>query len=129
MGEVTMIGLDLAKHVFQVHGVDASGALVLRKQLRRGQVVAFLWRTPPARPCSARQRRNRPANQPHPVACSTAAGPGKPPRTCGCALRSTFLEWLRVDIEIGKEFASIQVAAPIHCRCVATTRDDGAICL
>src|SRR5436853_1384527 len=41
MGEVTTIGLDLAKHVFQVHGVDASGATVLRKQLRRSQVVAF----------------------------------------------------------------------------------------
>ena len=34
MGEVTTIGLDLAKHVFQVHGVDAEGATVLRKQLR-----------------------------------------------------------------------------------------------
>jgi transposase len=35
MGEVTTIGLDFAKHVFQVHGVDAEGATVLRKQLRR----------------------------------------------------------------------------------------------
>jgi transposase len=34
-------GTDLAKHVFQVHGVDASGAVVLRKRLRRSQVVAF----------------------------------------------------------------------------------------
>src|ERR1700745_3704815 len=40
MGEVTTIGLDLAKHVFQVHGVDAEGATVLRKQLRRAQVLA-----------------------------------------------------------------------------------------
>jgi hypothetical protein len=38
MGEVTTIGLDLAKHVFQVHGVDAEGATVLRKQFRRAQV-------------------------------------------------------------------------------------------
>src|SRR5262245_59085940 len=37
MGEVTTIGLDLAKHVFQVHGVDAEGATVVRKQLRRAQ--------------------------------------------------------------------------------------------
>src|SRR5215467_343069 len=44
MGEVTTIGLDLAKHVFQVHGVDADGATVLRKQLRRGQVLAFFSR-------------------------------------------------------------------------------------
>src|SRR5438132_1786473 len=46
MGEVTMIGLDLAKHVFQVHGVDAEGATVLRKQLRRAQVLAFFSRLP-----------------------------------------------------------------------------------
>jgi len=41
MSEITTIGLDLAKHVFQVHGVDASGATVLRKRLRRNQVLAF----------------------------------------------------------------------------------------
>src|SRR5262249_2912573 len=46
MGEVTTIGLDLAKHVFQVHGVDAEGATVLRKRLRRGQVLAFFSRIP-----------------------------------------------------------------------------------
>src|SRR5215467_11202249 len=47
MGEVTTIGFDLAKHVFQVHGVDAEGATVLRKQLRRAQVLAFFGRLPP----------------------------------------------------------------------------------
>src|SRR5262249_39469160 len=47
MGEVTTIGLDLAKHVFQVHGVDAEGGTVLRKQLRRAQVLAFFSRLPP----------------------------------------------------------------------------------
>ena len=47
MGEVTTIGLDLAKHVFQVHGVDADGATVVRKQLRRAQVLAFFSRLPP----------------------------------------------------------------------------------
>src|SRR3954453_22002118 len=46
MGEVTMIGLDLAKHVFQLHGIDAEGATVLRKQLRRGQVLAFFSKLP-----------------------------------------------------------------------------------
>jgi hypothetical protein len=46
MSEVTTIGLDLAKHVFQVHGVDAGGATVLRKQLRRAQVLAFFSRLP-----------------------------------------------------------------------------------
>ena len=46
MGEITTIGLDLAKHVFQVHGVDAEGATVVRKQLRRGQVLAFFSKLP-----------------------------------------------------------------------------------
>jgi len=46
MGEITTIGLDLAKHVFQVHGIDADGTTVLRKQLRRGQVLAFFSRLP-----------------------------------------------------------------------------------
>jgi transposase len=39
--EVCTIGLDLAKNVFQVHGADASGNAVFRKQLRRGQVLKF----------------------------------------------------------------------------------------
>ena len=47
MKNVATIGLDLAKHVFQVHGVDAEGATVLRKQLRRAQVLAFFSRLPP----------------------------------------------------------------------------------
>ncbi len=41
MNEVITIGVDLAKSVFQVHGVDAEGAVVVRRQLRRGQVVPF----------------------------------------------------------------------------------------
>ena len=46
MGEVTTIGLDLAEHVFRVHGIDAEGATVLRRQLRRGQVLASFSRLP-----------------------------------------------------------------------------------
>src|SRR5258708_16732257 len=46
MSEITTIGLDLGKHVFQVHGVDAEGTTVLRRQLRRGQVLAFFSRLP-----------------------------------------------------------------------------------
>jgi transposase len=46
MNEITTIGLDLAKHVFQVHGVDANGTIVLRKRLRRAQVLAFFSRLP-----------------------------------------------------------------------------------
>jgi transposase len=42
-----MIGLDLAKNVFQVHGVDASGSVVLRRQLRRGAVEKFFAQLSP----------------------------------------------------------------------------------
>jgi transposase len=39
--QITTIGLDLAKHVFQVHGIDAAEKVVIRKQFRRGQVLKF----------------------------------------------------------------------------------------
>ena len=42
--EITTIGLDLAKSVFQVHAVDASGDVVVRKALRRSQVLPFFTR-------------------------------------------------------------------------------------
>ena len=47
MTKVTTIGLDLAKRVFQVHGADGEGRPVLRKKLRRGQVLAFFSSLPP----------------------------------------------------------------------------------
>ena len=42
MSEITTVGLDLAKNVFQLHGADASGRAVLRRKLRRGQVLEVL---------------------------------------------------------------------------------------
>jgi transposase len=39
VSEVITIGLDLAKHVFQAHGADASGKVVFRKRLRRERVL------------------------------------------------------------------------------------------
>lgn len=44
---ITTLGLDLAKNVFQVHGVDERGGLVLRKQLKRDQVLPFFARLQP----------------------------------------------------------------------------------
>ncbi len=41
MTEITTVGLDLAKTVFQVHGADQDGRPVVRKKLRRGQVLGF----------------------------------------------------------------------------------------
>ena len=47
--EIATIGLDLAKHVFQVHGVDTAGAVVLKRRLRRRELVAFFARLKPCR--------------------------------------------------------------------------------
>ena len=41
MQRVTAIGLDIAKSVFQVHGVDAAGQVVIRRKLKRRYVLAF----------------------------------------------------------------------------------------
>ena len=46
MQEITTIGLDIAKSVFQVHGIDASGAVIVRRQLRRSQVLPFFRKLP-----------------------------------------------------------------------------------
>jgi len=47
MSEIITVGLDLAKNVFQAHGADASGRAVLRKKLRRDQVLDFFGRLAP----------------------------------------------------------------------------------
>ena len=46
MGQVSIIGLDLAKSVFQAHGADGLGTVVFRKKLRREQVLAFFASQP-----------------------------------------------------------------------------------
>ena len=47
MQTITTIGLDIAKSVFQVHGVDAAGKVVIRRQLKRRYVLAFFQKLPP----------------------------------------------------------------------------------
>jgi transposase len=47
MQTVTTIGLDIAKSVFQVHGVDAAGNVAVRRQLKRRYVLAFFQKLPP----------------------------------------------------------------------------------
>lgn len=47
MDKITTIGLDIAKNVFQLHGVDTHGQIVLRKSLRRGQMRRFFEKLPP----------------------------------------------------------------------------------
>ena len=60
MSNITTIGLDLAKSVFQVHGADEDGRPVIRKKLRRGQVLDFFSKLPPClvgmEACSPRSR-------------------------------------------------------------------------
>jgi transposase len=47
MQSITTIGLDIAKSVFQVHGVDAEGHVLIRRQLKRRYVLAFFQKLPP----------------------------------------------------------------------------------
>jgi transposase len=44
--EIRTLGIDLAKAVFQLHGVDAAGAVILRKRLKRAAVLDFLCTLP-----------------------------------------------------------------------------------
>jgi transposase len=46
LSSVTVVGLDIAKNVFQVHGVDAAGAVVIAKPVRRGQLLSFFASLP-----------------------------------------------------------------------------------
>lgn len=46
MSEIIIVGLDLAKNVFQVHGADNTGRAILRKKLRRAQVLEFFSQLP-----------------------------------------------------------------------------------
>jgi len=45
--QIATIGLDIAKNVFQVYGIDAAEKVIVRKQLRRGQVMKFFEALPP----------------------------------------------------------------------------------
>src|ERR1700694_2784230 len=47
MGEVSTIGLDIAKSVFQIHGIDADGTVVIRKRVSRAKVLEFFSDLPP----------------------------------------------------------------------------------
>jgi transposase len=51
MGEVSTIGLDIAKSVFQVHGVDADGAVVMRKRVGRAKLLELFAAVRPCLVC------------------------------------------------------------------------------
>src|SRR5829696_4388588 len=45
--DITTVGLDLAKNVFQVHAIGSTGEVVVRRSLRRAQVIPFFSKLPP----------------------------------------------------------------------------------
>ena len=47
MHKIDIVGLDLAKNIFQVHAIAADGAVVVKRQVRRSQVLSFFARLPP----------------------------------------------------------------------------------
>jgi transposase len=59
MQTVTTIGLDIAKSVFQVHGVDAEGNVLIRRQLKRRYVPAFFEKLPPCLVVSEALKRHK----------------------------------------------------------------------
>jgi len=63
MQSITTIGLDIAKSVSQVHGVDAEGNVILRRQLKRRYVLVFFEKTPPClvgiEACASSHHRSR----------------------------------------------------------------------
>jgi transposase len=54
MQAVTTIGLDIAKSIFQIHGVDAAGNIVVRRKLKRRYVLPFFQRLSRRAVCSKR---------------------------------------------------------------------------
>src|SRR4029077_18210020 len=73
--QITTIGLDIAKNVFQVHGIDAAEKVVVRKQLRRSKVIAFFEAVPPClvgmEACASNARRKTSARS---FSCKAASG-------------------------------------------------------
>ena len=47
MEEISTVGIDLAKSVFQIHAIDAGGVVIVRRQLRRQQMMKFFEQLPP----------------------------------------------------------------------------------
>ena len=108
MSEITTIGLDLAKHVFQVHGVDAEGATVLRKQLRRGQVLSFFSRLPR---CVVGME-----------ACATAHYWARELGALGHEVRLMPAQYVKAFSNRPIKVKRIQTYPPMQCRCRSRAR-------
>jgi transposase len=101
--EITTVGLDLAKHVFQVHGVDAAGNVVLRRRLRRAQVLAFFAGL---KPCLVGME-----------ACATAHFWARQLRSIGHEVRLMPAQYVKAYLRRGKNDAADAAAI-----CEAVTR-------
>jgi hypothetical protein len=93
--QVSTIGFDLAKNVFQVHGIDANEKVVVRKQLRRGQVMAFFEGCP-----LGALSHDQDPNLPFDAAARRSAGPSKAHAgsaiCCPRAYVSSAIDWIPV---------------------------------
>jgi transposase len=101
--EVTTIGLDLAKHVFQVHGVGASGSVVVKRRLRRREVVTFFAAL---KPCLIGME-----------ACATAHYWARELRALGHEVRLMPAQYVKAYLRRGKNDAADAAAI-----CEAVTR-------
>jgi transposase len=101
--QITTIGLDLAKHVFQVHAVDATGSIVLRKRLRRSQVHTFFAGL---RPCLVGME-----------ACATAHFWARELKALGHEVRLMPAQYVKAYLRRGKNDAADAAAI-----CEAVTR-------
>jgi transposase len=100
---VTTIGLDLAKHVFQVHGIDQDGRVIIRKPLRRNKVLSFFQQLPP---CLVGME-----------ACATAHYWGRQLRAVGHDVRLMAPSYVKAYVKRGKNDAADAAAI-----CEAVTR-------
>ncbi len=101
--QITTIGLDLAKHVFQVHAADAAGNVVLRRRLRRGQVHTFFAGL---KPCLVGME-----------ACATAHFWARELRSLGHEVRLMPAQYVKAYLRRGKNDAADAAAI-----CEAVTR-------
>ena len=101
--ELATIGLDLAKHVFQVHGVDEVGQVVVKRRLRRAQVVSYFASLPP---CLVGME-----------ACATAHFWAGELRALGHEVRLMPPQYVKAYVKLGKNDAADAAAI-----CEAVTR-------
>ena len=97
--QIATIGVDLAKHVFQLHGVSSAGAVVLRKKLRRAHVIEFFAKLSP---CLVGME-----------ACGTAHHWAREIRTLGHEVRLMPAHYVKAYVKRGKNDA---VDAEAICR-------------